>query len=788
MRIFIKLIIFIFSIQIFYSQKIFILDEKTKEPISQVLIYNLYKSKFLISDENGSVDLSNFSPKDSLFFQHTSYKILILNKKNFFKKSNVFLKKKNIKIDDFIIYGEKSKIKNLIFNKIDILKSNELSISNVENSANLLTKTGNIIVQKSQGGGGSPIIRGFEANKILMVIDGVRMNNAIYRSGHLQNSITIDNAILENTEIIYGSVAVIYGSDALGGVIHYQTKKPKINVKKISSYFQYSTMNTKISHINLNFGKKKFALLSSFTYKNFGDIKMGKNREFPNWGKSFHYVKQINNIDSTFINSNAEIQKNTSYKQMDFLQKILFSFTKKIDIIFNFQFSTSSNINRYDKLNEYKNDNLKYSLWYYTPQNRFLGNVKTLLKNKNFFYDNSIFILSYQKIKEGRVSRKFRNENSLFQKENLNIYGINIDMFKKFHKKDYLKYGFQFDYNEVFSEAYYENIFTKNKNFAQTRYPDGNSYTENYSFYSMYNYFFNEKIQAKAGVRFNYSSLESKFIDTNFVKLSFNKIYIDNFSITKSAGIIYSIKQNLKLNLIFSNGFRNPNVDDYGKIRAKYEKIIIPNGELKPEYTYNLEFGISKNFKKIKINAVFYKTFVKNGIFRTNYSINGNDSLNYDGDNYKIITNKNINKAEIKGFSLNCVANFSKFWKLNYTFNYTNGKNITQNLPMGHIPPIFGKISIIYRNKLFLYEINCFYNGEKNINDFSPFGEDNQTQATKNGYPSWKVYNLNIKYKISKNFVFSFSMENILDKHYKTFASAISETGRNFIFNLKYNL
>ncbi len=92
--------------------------------------------------------------------------------------------------------------------------------------------------------------------------------------------------------------------------------------------------------------------------------------------------------------------------------------------------------------------------------------------------------------------------------------------------------------------------------------------------------------------------------------------------------------------------------------------------------------------------------------------------MNYDGDNYKIITNKNINKAEIKGFSLNCVANFSKFWKLNYTFNYTNGKNITQNLPMGHIPPIFGEFSIIYKNKLFLYEINCFYNSEKILKIF----------------------------------------------------------------------
>jgi hemoglobin/transferrin/lactoferrin receptor protein len=80
-----------------------------------------------------------------------------------------------------------------------------------------LTHSGNVLVQKSQLGGGSPIIRGFEANKVLIVVDGVRMNNAIFRNWSLtQNVITMDNSILEKTEILFGPASVMYGQRCIG--------------------------------------------------------------------------------------------------------------------------------------------------------------------------------------------------------------------------------------------------------------------------------------------------------------------------------------------------------------------------------------------------------------------------------------------------------------------------------------------------------------------------------------------------------------------------------------------
>ena len=153
-----------------------------------------------------------------------------------------------------------------IAEKVAVIDRKNIEFQRPSSGAELVGLSPGVRIQKSQGGGGSPVIRGFEANRILMVVDGVRMNNAIYRSGHLQNAITINPNIIERVEVVYGSSSVGYGSDALGGVIHYFTKSPLINSEKKKSFYfssdfssaNYSTINSfSICEIRLNNGSHK---------------------------------------------------------------------------------------------------------------------------------------------------------------------------------------------------------------------------------------------------------------------------------------------------------------------------------------------------------------------------------------------------------------------------------------------------------------------------------------------------------------------------------------------------
>ena len=153
---------------------------------------------------------------------------------------------------------------NEVPNKIVRVNLDLAKIQSPQTSADLLSQTGTVFVQKSQLGGGSPMIRGFATNRVLLVADGVRMNNAIYRSGNLQNVIQIDPLSLENAEIIFGPGSLIYGSDAIGGVMDFRTLQPKLSnsdnvLVSGSALARYSTANQeKTGHIDFNIGLRKF--------------------------------------------------------------------------------------------------------------------------------------------------------------------------------------------------------------------------------------------------------------------------------------------------------------------------------------------------------------------------------------------------------------------------------------------------------------------------------------------------------------------------------------------------
>jgi hemoglobin/transferrin/lactoferrin receptor protein len=584
-------ILFVLLVADTYGQRLRILSENSDEPIANVAVFNKSRERAAITDSSGYTGPLTFLEGDTLVFQHPAYNTVLYPYAEIRNKQVVRLSKRNILFDEFIISATKSReSKQILPYKVSVIQEKNLVNNPSQTAADILMETGNIAVQKTQAGGGSPILRGFEANKILLVVDGVRMNNAIYRSGHLQNSITIDHAILERTEVIFGPSSLIYGSDALGGVIHYYTHDPKLSESEKmrfdgGAYTQYSTTNKgKVGHINFNAAGKKFGSLTSVTYKDFGNIRIGSNRNlfYGDWGKTLHYVKPGDDgRDSMYVNQHENIQRYTSYQQFDLLQKFKYAQTDFIDWIFNLQYSTSSNIHRLDKLNNYDGDGtLKYAEYYYGPQNRMMASVKNVNRNDNAFFTNATSIFAYQRIDEDRISRKFRSDDRLKQLETVNVLSLNIDFLKVWDVNKKLNYGYDLIYNHVGSGAYYEHTVTGEMRPAQTRYPSGGSNTFSSSLYASYKKIFSDKLVLNGGLRYNFSHLNSVF---NNPALAFDTTRINNGALTGSLSIVDHPGPAWQLNGILSSGYRNPNVDDYGKIRAKDDYIIIPNSDITPE-------------------------------------------------------------------------------------------------------------------------------------------------------------------------------------------------------------
>jgi hemoglobin/transferrin/lactoferrin receptor protein len=349
-----------------------------------------------------------------------------------------------------------------------------------------------------------------------------------------------------------------------------------------------------------------------------------------------------------------------------------------------------------------------------------------------------------------------------------------------------VNYGVDFSHNLIYSQSWYENISSGQRTSAQTRYPDGGSRTWSSSAYAMYKWTPGSKVAINGGARYNWGSLFSRFEEP---LLPYDRIEIRHGALTGSAGLVFAPSEWWQINAIVSTGFRNPNVDDYGKVRAKDGEVTVPNESLSPEYSYNAEASIRTGVKGVlEIELVGYYTALRNAIVRTTYQINGEDSLIYDGELYQIITNYNAGEAYIYGGSLGLTVHPVRQLLFAGTLNYTRGHNISDNVPLGHIPPLFGRSSLTYRKNRFFIEAWTIYQGWKHMEDFSPYGEDNEGEAMEEGFPAWWTANLKAGLTVGEHVDFILAIENILDQFYKPYASGISAPGRNFILTARVNL
>ncbi len=724
----------------------------------------------------------------------------------------VYLHESNFYLNEAVVSASKFEEKSKdVAQQVQVIDQRDIKFISPQNSADLLQQSGSVLVQKSQQGGGSPVMRGFEANKVLLVVDGVRMNNAIYRGGHLQNVLTLDNTILDKVELVMGPGSVVYGSDALGGVMHFYTKNPELGLGekmlvKGNAFVRSATSNQEFSgHLDFNLGGKSFASLTSFTYSNFNDLRTGdlRSSSLDAFGRRSWYVERINGSDSVITNKDPNLQIGSGYKQFDVLQKFLFKQSDKVQHILNIQYSNTGDIPRYDRLTDGSASAPGRATWYYGPQTRTMFSYNLNLKNANKLYDNARIVLAAQDIDESRHTRRFNNANLNHNIENVKVYSFNADFQKQMGENE-LRYGAEAVYNNVKSSAYVENIVTGAESFLNARYPDGGSTMTNLALYATDTWEINEHLVLNAGLRLSYVSLEANIDSTNisrqaiigsdttnFFFLNNTTIEQSNSAITGNLGLIYMPGHDWRFSALVSTGFRAPNVDDVGKLFEAVPNnasFLLPNADLKPEYATNFDFSIDKMInKKVNIRATGFYTMLKNAITSESATFTANipDFQEVLGSEARINVNKD--EAYIYGvssqFSAAVNSNFDISSSINYTYGRIKGDSV--DTPLDHIPPVFGKTSFNLKLNKFRAEFWVMYNGWKKIKDYRLDTEDNEDYATADGMPAWYTLNIRGQYQITDKFQVQASLDNILNMHYRVFASGISAPGRNLMVTLR---
>jgi hemoglobin/transferrin/lactoferrin receptor protein len=694
-------------------------------------------------------------------------------------------------LDELTVVGSRfEQSKKDAINYITTVSKTDIQNTNASNAAVLLEKNGAAFVQYSQSGGGSPILRGFEANKIQLVIDGVRINNAIFRGGHLQNILRIDQNALANIEVLNGPGSIIYGSDALGGVISLRTHMPKLNQNNATAFVRYSSANQeKSAHVDFNFGKKNWASFTSFTLSDFGDLQMGHRYKagYQDFGLRKINVFRIDDKDQTKLTTNPYLQSPSGYEQTNLIQKNLYS-SKNVKHNLNLQYSNSSNVPRYDRLSELNaNGSPAFSRWDYGPESHTFAAYQAEIANVSKAFDNANISLAHQNFKESRITRAFENVKEKTQTEKLDAINLNVD-FKKNFKNIIIQYGAEGILNWVDSKAEFLDIKSKIKSKAGTRYPDGGSKTEVFAAYTTINKKLGTIADINAGLRYTKSNLNSLFIDKSFFPFPFDNIKQSNGNLSYNLGLKIKPTENFYFNVLTSSGFRTPNVDDMAKVfESTAGRLIVPNPYLKSEKVINYEINSYLKIDKFQLDAAIYSSNFTDILGLSTFSLNQKSIIDYNNVLSTIYASQNLGKASIKGLQgiLSYTINDAFLFRSN--FNFTAGK-YSDKKPLDHIPPFYGRTELSYLKKKVNAAVYFNYNGAKKLSQYALNGEDNPQYATKDGSLSWLTTNLRFGFKVKEKIQIQSNLDNIFDINYRMFASGISAPGRNLMICFRYGI
>ncbi len=691
--------------------------------------------------------------------------------------------------------------RNEVPNRIQKVDLRDIVLRNPQTAADLLGQSAGIFIQKSQQAGGSPMIRGFAANRVLIVADGVRMNNAIFRSGNLQNIISIDPQAVENAEVIMGPGTILYGSDAIGGVMDFHTITPRLSSNdtiliKGMALLRHATANREQTfHAHLNLGGRKWSWLGSFSHSDFDDLRMGSNGGQVSYLRP-RYVTVINGFDSVVTNKDPRVQRFTGYRQVNILQKVRFKPDMYTDLQYAYTLANSGDAPRYDRLIQNRQGLPRFAEWNYAPMVWQMHRLQWLHNKETKLHDRSRIIMALQDYREGRFDRSLNSPTRNRSNEHVMGWHLHWDNLKKLRMGS-LHYGLEWVLDRVYSVAYSENIKTGAQSPQQSRYPDGST-AMNTALYLSHKYALKDRVFISSGIRANHGLLRSSFDDT-FLKFPFKETRISAGTVTGNLGMSMLTGTSGSIHFNLSTGFRMPNIDDLGKIfESTPGRLTVPNAGLRPEYAYHAEIGFEHLFfGHVKLEGGFFHTWLDDAIVRRPSTFNGSDSISFQGNRLAVESLRNAALARVWGGELSAIGQLYPGLTLKIGGVWTKGWETDETkdtrVPLRHAPPIQSFATLKYAYKALRTELNWSANGSIRSGDMPPTEIAKPEIYAVDAFgkpfsPGWHTLNLRCAFTFEQGLTITTGFENITDQRYRSYSSGMVAPGRNFIVSLRYSL
>jgi hemoglobin/transferrin/lactoferrin receptor protein len=704
-----------------------VIDNKSNLPIPDVHIQWVNTSVGTVSDSEGKFQLTSLSGAHAVRISAVGFSTREIKIEDFSDTLRIVLEPSVMMLSQGVVVTAKRQddLVSDVAQSVTVV-SRELLLQNGPRTTPeaLMNQTG-VWVQKTNHGGGSPIIRGLVGNQILVLVDGIRLNNSTYRYGPNQYLNTVDPGLVDRIEAIRGSGSVLYGSDALGGVVQVISKTPAFSSHKtnISGSLMGKWMSggmEKSGRAELEIRSKRIAFQGGFSERYFGELIAGGD---------------LGTLSPTGYNERAGDAK------------LLVRTGTSGLLTASFQQLTQFEVPRYDQVSQGG-----YSVYNFDPQMRQLSYVKWETTSKTPWVQTLRLTGSFNRSVEGLYSQKTNSTTVRKQRDEVNTLGFIAEVISNPTTHWNAQSGIEYYFDKVGSEAANLNTLTNEETAIRGSYADGST-AANLAIFTNHQVEW-RKFQFSSGLRFNAVTVAVE--DATFGNQKINPdAWVGNL------GVMYEITPHIRAILSGNTGFRSPNVDDMSKFGAVEATVFeIPSADLAPERSSTI---------------AAYQTQLSDLIDRVPATYEG--SPTYDGKN--VYQKQNVGEAIVKGFEAEGEVSILSAMSIYGSLTYTYGDNKTKQEPMRRIPPLFGRLGLQYRNSAgWWLKAELAMAGEQ---DRLAAGDKSDVRISSRlvdgVMPGWNCINLNAGYQY-KSVRIQASLLNLLDKAYRIYASGVDEYGR----------
>lgn len=777
------------------AQVLTVRDEASGAPLVNVSLYSPDARTSALTDLKGRVELGRFRGADSIRFDHIGHRTLWRSFAQL-AASDFELRMEEVafRMNEVVVSATRWRLPDAdIPHRVISVFATDNQLQNMQTTADLLAGTGEVFVQKSQLGGGSPMIRGFATNRVLIAVDGVRMNTAIFRSGNVQNVISLDPFTLDRTDVIFGPGSVSYGSDAVGGVMHFTTRSPRLAFNgapewRATAAARWSSANAeKTGHADISLSFAKWGFLTSVSVTDYSDLTMGSHG--PDDYLRTRLVERIDGRDTVLANGDPRVQRPSAYRQLNLMQKIRFRPHEAWELQYGFHYSTTSDYSRYDRLLRPRGDGLRSAEWNYGPQDWMMHALTVEHADGVPWYDNLRATLAWQYFAESRQDRDFGKTIRYHRAEQVDAISLNIDFEKKLGDAVELFYGLEGVTNLVGSSGEDEDIVTGARVPGPSRYPDGATW-RSAAAYGYASWKRSPRLILQSGLRLSYVTLDAEFSDA-FYPFPFREVAMRNAAVNGSLGAIWRPAEGWQFDANLSTGFRAPNVDDVGKVfDSTPGSVIVPNPDLRPEYAWNAEVGASRRWGQwLNLDVSVFATLLDDAMVRRSFTLGGRDSIPYGGESSRVEALQNAAQAQVYGVQAGMDLRVMRGLMLRARYTWQRGEEELDDgstAPLRHAGPMFGSTHVVWTLRGLEVDASIQFNGAVTFDALAPEEREKTYLYARdeNGNPwspAWTILNLKARYRLSDTLQLTAGIENLTDRRYRPYSSGISAAGRNII-------